>query len=465
VDGGRDTTFNAAANGQVNLATLDASGKVLVAGSYTSIGGATKTGLNRLTATGAHDNTFSELVSLVRSIALQCDGRVIAGSYSAGSLSSTERLVRLTSVGANDTTFVASARNQINGLDLQDDGKLVVAGDFNLAGGTRKYIARLLNDSGSATSSLSVVSETAVQWLRGGTAPETQVVVFHYSQDNGVTWIRLGQGTQITGGWTLTGIALPISGTLRAQAYIPCGYLNGSTSISEEQITFSNLNVGDLVVEYPVGTAIADNSTLSVPGTLPGQTTDAVVTLRNVGNATITSITAQIPGTVSNFSIINAPATSLAANGTTTVVVRFTPPSGSTGVKTATFTIGSSVPGSKNPYTLNLTGNAVGVPTATTGSNSAPATGQRTLNGTFRANHDTASAYFQYRLASSSTWLNSSTTNVTGFTNTAVSTTLTGLTVGQAYEYRAIIYNAVNAAELIKPPAPFIGSILTFTAT
>lgn len=458
-DGTTDTTFTPTPNSTVFVAALTADGKVLAGGIYTSIGGASKTGLNQLTSAGLHDSTFAELQAAAQSVLVQCDGKVIVGSYTSGSLASTERLVRLSTTGTNDTTFVATARNAVYGLALQDDGKVIVTGNFTLAGGTTKYVARLINDAGGTTSVLSVVSETSVQWLRGGTAPEAQVVVFHYSQDGGATWTSLGQGTRITGGWSLTGVALPISGTLRAQAYVPCGYFNGSTSIYEEQVAFSNLNVADLVIEYPVGTTISDGGSVSFPGTLPGQTSDITFTLRNTGNATLSSIAATVAG---DFTITGSPATSLAANGSTTMTVRFTPSTiGARGPVTLSVT--SSLPGTKNPYGISLNGSGVAVPLATTGSNSAPGSGQRTLNGTFRANHDTATAYFQYKLASSSTWLNSGSSTISGFTNVVVSKTITGLTVGQSYQYRALIYNAVNAGQT--PASPFVGATTTFTAT
>ena len=458
-DGSVDSTFLPKPNAPVNAAAITSDGKVLAGGPYTVIGAASKTGLNRVTTTGAHDSAFAEVAAAVQSIMVQCDGKVLAGSYTAGALASTERLVRLSTAGVNDSTFVATARNAVYGLSMQSDGKVIVTGNFTLAGGTTRYLARLINDSGAATSVLSVISATAVQWLRGGTTPETQVVVFHYSQDSGVTWTSLGQGTRITGGWSLSGVTLPISGILRAQAYIPCGYNNGSTAIHEEQVTFSNLDVADLVIEYPVGTTITDGGTVSFPGTLPGQSSDIVFTLRNTGNATLSSIAATATG---DFSITSSPAASIAANGSTTMTVRFTPTTiGARGP--AVLSVTSSLPGAKNPYAIGLNGNGVTVPLATTGANSAPASGQRTLNGTFRANHDTATAYFQYKLASSSTWLNSGSSTISGFTNVAVSKTITGLTVGQSYQYRAIIYNAVNAGQT--PASPFAGAITTFTAT
>jgi uncharacterized delta-60 repeat protein len=464
-DGSQDLTFSANVSNGVTAASLTNEGKVLISGVYNSIDGVSKEGLNRLNPTGSLDATFSEVQAAVRSLVVQCDGKLIAGSNSLGDLASTERLVRLSATGTVDSTFVASARNSVLGLGLQSDGKVIVTGQFTLAGGTTKYAARLINDIDAATSALSVVSETEVQWLRGGTTPETQVVVFHYSQDGGTTWTSLGQGARITGGWRLASITLPISGLLRAQAYIPCGFSNGSTSIHEEQVFFSNLAAPDLVVEYPVGTAIADNGIATLPGTRPDQVTDVIVTLRNTGKATLSSIVASFAGSAGDFSIVSFPASSVSANGTTTLTLRFAPPTNAIGVKTATLNIASNLPGSKNPYRVSLRASAVGIPVAKTGSSSAPSSGQRTLNGTWRANHDTASAYFQYKLRSATTWSNSTALTVSGFTDVTSPITITGLTPGQVYEYRAIIYNAVNAAEPIKPPAPFIGSTSTFTAT
>jgi uncharacterized delta-60 repeat protein len=459
-DGTTDSTFTPVPNAAVYAAAITADGKILVGGTYTSIGGATKTGLNRLTSVGLHDATFAQVAAAVQSLIVQCDGKVLAGSFTAGSLASTERLVRLSTVGVDDPTFVASARNAVYGLGMQSDGKVIVTGSFTLAGGvTTKNVVRLINDANAASSSLSVIDATSVQWFRGGTTPETQVVVFHYSQDGGTTWTSLGQGTRITGGWSLSSIALPISGILRAQAYISCGYNNGSTSIHEEQVSFSNLSVPDLVIEYPVGTALSDGGSVSFPGTLPGQTADITFTLRNTGNTSLTSIAATSSG---DFTITSAPASSLAANGSTTMTVRFAPTT--TGARgPIALAVTSSLPGSKNPYTVLMNGSGVTVPLATTGSNSAPGSGQRTLNGTFRANHDTATAYFQYKLASSSTWLSSGSSTISGFTNVAVLKTITGLTAGQRYQYRAIIYNAVNAGQA--PASPFVGATETFTAT
>lgn len=462
-NGSTDATFApvVAGGSGVDCAVGTNDGKIVIGGTYTTLAGVSHTGVNRLSALGARDATFTEIVTAALSMQMQCDGRVVIGAYAAGGIAATERLTRALTTGANDATFIATARNQVYGLASQEDGNIIVVGGFTLAGSANKYAARVINDTGGATTALSIVSPTQVQWLRSGTSVETQVVNFSLSQDSGVTWTDLGQGIRISNGWELTGISLPISGTVRGQAVVQCGINNNSVTLHEDQVTFSGLAVGDLNIEYPVGTTIADNGSTTFPDTLAGQTSDRTFTLRNTGLGTVTGISATIP--TSDWSVISSPATSLDANQTTTCTVRFAPTVvGYRGP--VVMNVASSVAGTKNPYLISLNGAGVAVPLATTGSQSAPATGQRTLNGTFRANASTADAYFQYKLASSSTWIDTTPpTVISGFTNVAASKTIIGLTVGQSYNWRAICYNAVNAGQA--PASPFVGATATFTAT
>lgn len=497
--GAFDTTFSASLiTGGVTSIAVQEDGKVLAAGSFYANGGSNLLNIARFNTDGSLDTTFTAAnlnYSYAFTLALQADGKIItSGSFAAlsvrrlnadGTLDSsfapspnasqsfsnvvltdgrilvsrgqpTGALNRLNSSdGSDDTMFVATATGFLQGIAVQTDGKVLVAGqNMTFGGGSTRNLARLITDTNSTSSSLSVISPSHVQWIRGGTLPETTQVMFRYYPTGSTTAVNLGQGTRIDGGWELTGTSLPISGTLSAYALIPCGYFNGSSSFVEETVAFSNLAVSDLSIEYPVGMALADGSAqVNFPGVLPGQSSDIVFTLRNTGNATLTSIAASTSG---DWSIVSAPAASLAAGSSTTMTVRFSP-TGTNQRGPVGLVVTSSVPGTKNPYTIFLYGNGVGLPTCTTGSNASAGAGARTFNGTFKANHDTAVAYFQYKLASSTTWLTTSTQAVTGFSDTAVSKTVTGLTVGQQYQYRAVIYNAVNAT------SPTFGATSTFT--
>jgi hypothetical protein len=73
---------------------------------------------------------------------------------------------------------------------------------------------RYLNEP--AVHSLLVVSNR-IEWIRKGSSPEVDLVLFELSTDDGATWNRLGWGTRTTNGWELTGLNLPETGKVRSR--------------------------------------------------------------------------------------------------------------------------------------------------------------------------------------------------------------------------------------------------------
>jgi hypothetical protein len=114
---------------------------------------------------------------------------------------------------------------------VQADGKILVGGDFTTLGGQpRNYIGRL-NNTEPATQDLTYAGST-ITWLRGGTSPEVWRTTFEHSP-NGVTWTSLGAGARVPGGWQLTGVSLPPSGTIGARSHVTGGYNNASAWFAE----------------------------------------------------------------------------------------------------------------------------------------------------------------------------------------------------------------------------------------
>ena len=117
-----------------------------------------------------------------------------------------------------DTGFDPRANGGVNSLVVQGDGKILVAGYFRtLSGQSRNNIGRL-NNTDPATQSLTYNAST-ITWRRGGSNPEIWRTTFEHAA-NGSDWTNLGAGSRIAGGWQLTGLSLPPSGSIRARGHV-----------------------------------------------------------------------------------------------------------------------------------------------------------------------------------------------------------------------------------------------------
>jgi hypothetical protein len=187
-DGSVDESFNPGANGIVYTLAVQADGKILVGGHFTSLGGQPRDYIGQLNPDGSLDISFNP--------------------------------------GANGIVYT---------LAIQADGKIMVGGDFTSLGGQpRDRIGRLSSDQ-AAWQKLNVTGDGAsVSWMRGGASPEVERVLFELSTD-GVTYTLLGEGTRIPGGWELSGLALPFEQNLflRARGFYATGFHNGSGSVVE----------------------------------------------------------------------------------------------------------------------------------------------------------------------------------------------------------------------------------------
>lgn len=446
--------FSTTINGQATALDIQTDGKILVGGNFTSIGGQSRQRFARLNDDGTTDTDFTcNANGGVSSINLQADGSVLVmGAFTTLGGESVARIARVID-GVVDETFVSSvtAGNIVSGL-VQEDGKVIILGEGLTVEGSSVRAARLTN--GEATESLSIVSQTAVQWLRGGTSPEAAYVTFEVSQDGGAIWSTLGSGTRVEGGWQLTGTSLPTSGILRATARVAA---DSSSSLAQTSLTYSGVLAPNLRVEQPTNITVSDDGSKQFTGQIIGQFTDLTFTLRNTGLADLTGISV-LSSNPTEFQILTTPASSIAAGQTTTFNVRFAP--ASIGAKTSTMVISSNAPGLRNPYTITLLGNGITVPLATSNAASAIASTTAVMNGTVTARDDTASVFFQYRLASVTAWTTATATpaSVSGFTATAVTGSLTGLTPLTAYQFRVGIYNSVTGAG-----SPVYGTIRNFS--
>ncbi len=173
----------------------------------------------------------------VYTTAVQPDGKIIVGGYfwDLGG-QSRNRIARLHADGSLDAGFNPSANESVYSVVVEGAGQILLGAHFTAVGGMpRNRIARLLN--GVATQTLTAPDATRVLWLRGGTAPELEAVMFDVSVDGGATWTPLGAGARVAGGWELTGLTLPSMGSLRARGRATGGLCSGSTGLIEQTVT------------------------------------------------------------------------------------------------------------------------------------------------------------------------------------------------------------------------------------
>lgn len=154
-DGSLDTSFNVGtgASSTVKAIALQADGKVLIGGEFYSYNGTTRYRVARLNSDGSLDSSFNTSVgvdSYVYSMALQADGKVlIGGIFITHNGTARNRIARLNSDGSLDASFNpgTGANNTVNTITLQADGKVLIGGLFTTYNDTTsKRVARLNSD-------------------------------------------------------------------------------------------------------------------------------------------------------------------------------------------------------------------------------------------------------------------------------------------------------------------------------
>lgn len=314
--------------------------------------------LARLNNDGTVDATYlsSGMDTFIYSMAAQSDGKLI---FNGGS-----GTARLLADGEPDPSFDSGAPTVgAFTLAIQVDGKVLLAGgygSFTVDGTTVRGVARMFNDP--ATHSLTVPSASRVEWLRGGSAPETTQVIFDVSTDHGETYSPLGFGTRISGGWELTGLSLPPVCQVRARARTSGGYYNGSSGLVDAAASFGEAAAPEIVVQKADGTNIVDGGTSAFGMAEIGATVDRTFVIRNTGSAVLTGIVATVDGANADaFTISTPPATTLGApSGSTLLMISFTPTTG--GAKTAVLHIASN-DADESPFDITLAGTANSAPT------------------------------------------------------------------------------------------------------
>lgn len=150
-------TIGTGANNYINAIELQADGKIIVGGYFTTTSGFYLSKIARLNADGTIDTSFNPgfgVNNTVNTVAVQPDGKIIiGGSFTAVNNISRIRIARLNTDGSLDASFDAGmevssdATTKLDKVLLQPDGKVLIAGDFvSVKGSPQRYFARLNAD-------------------------------------------------------------------------------------------------------------------------------------------------------------------------------------------------------------------------------------------------------------------------------------------------------------------------------
>ena len=140
------------AGGQVNCTVLQPDGKILLGGEFTAYNGVARKFVARLNADGTLDTSFDPGYGPsepINSIALQDDGRIlICGEFGSYSGVARSKIARLHPDGSLDTSFDPE---QVNGYiyssAIQADGRIIIGGSLiTVSGLSRNGVARLNAD-------------------------------------------------------------------------------------------------------------------------------------------------------------------------------------------------------------------------------------------------------------------------------------------------------------------------------
>src|ERR1700730_5160333 len=158
-DGTLDTAFNPNANNDVFAIAVQADGKILVGGDFSTIGGQTRSEIARLDATTGLADSFNpnpngSQGSGVNSIAVQSDGKILVGGYFTNIGGKTRNYIaRLDATTGLADSFNPNANRDVDSIAVQADGKILAVGGFTVIGRqTRNNIARLDPTTGLADS-------------------------------------------------------------------------------------------------------------------------------------------------------------------------------------------------------------------------------------------------------------------------------------------------------------------------
>ena len=199
-DGSLDDSFASITNNSAiyEMAALP-DGKVLIVGSFTTVGGQARGRIARLNSDGTLDTSFAPpggANANINTILLLPDGKILVGGDFTGiNFDTTKKyLARLNSDGSLDTSFSPVLNAPVLGLKRESNGKILIGGAFNVVNGAvRSGIARLNTDGSLDTGFNSGSGTNSTVWGVDQQSDGKIIYVGQFSRTNGISTPGIGR--------------------------------------------------------------------------------------------------------------------------------------------------------------------------------------------------------------------------------------------------------------------------------
>lgn len=160
LNGSVNSSFNAAvySNGSINEVEIQSDGKIIAAGSFFYVNGTGYGSVVRFNADGTVDNSFANFAQSqffadpIEDVEIQPDGKfIIAGGINFSNNPTTYGVIRLNANGTIDNTFtpVSFTSNIPRVVKYLPNGQILVGGEFTALNGTPRNGFARLNSNGS----------------------------------------------------------------------------------------------------------------------------------------------------------------------------------------------------------------------------------------------------------------------------------------------------------------------------
>jgi uncharacterized delta-60 repeat protein len=168
IDGTLDTTYvplTIKVNGNVSAIARQTDNKIIVCGNFDFASSTSRSKITRLNIDGTIDQSFDSGTGFdvaPNRIEVQTDGKIlVAGDFNNYRGTPSSFLIRLNSTGTIDTTFSTSLTNSVYSIVPLSNGKILIGGIFSAFNGVSRPGVARLNSDGSLDSSFNASMNNA----------------------------------------------------------------------------------------------------------------------------------------------------------------------------------------------------------------------------------------------------------------------------------------------------------------